>query len=578
MTSPCPTHARVGRAFALAVLSCAAWAQPAWAATAAGALDSPASAPAPATTDAPITTSWPAPVQAAWRASGLPAQAFSFWIAPAQAGPTSLTSQAQQPRQVASLMKLFTTGSALQLLGTDFRWHTDVGLQGAIDANGTLHGNLHVRASADPSLNVERLLAMLHQWRVHGLQRIDGDVQIDRHVLAPSTQQIGDFDGLSLRPYNALPDSFLLNYASVELLISATPSLAVRLDPALDHVDIDSRQLRLSAGPCGRWREALDVQFSPLDGAGAPAPAARAQAWRIRLSGNYPAACGEQRWPLLWPAAGSLDLVSRALPLAWAQQGGSLSGSVRDGDWPDQMPVWLSWNSPDLASVVRDINKYSNNVMARQLFLTLARPVAPTNGLNSPISPVSQAEPASDQAQLGLARERVGNWVRDHSGTPSACATNALVLDNGSGLSRQGRSSAACLGAWLRWMWRSPEMPEFLASLPIAGVDGTAQHLPLSGGRAHIKTGTLDDVVAMAGYVDDANGQRQIVVAIVNDAQAERGRGVLLALLDWVAQAGWSRLATPVAIGSSRLDPASAPSSWVHAGANPSFTNEPRQP
>jgi D-alanyl-D-alanine carboxypeptidase/D-alanyl-D-alanine-endopeptidase (penicillin-binding protein 4) len=196
--------------------------------------------------------------------------------------------------------------------------------------------------------------------------------------------------------------------------------------------------------------------------------------------------------------------------------GGKLGGLVGEGRWPDGAAVWQSWVSPPLGTQVRDINKFSNNVMARQLFLTMA----------------SGESPATLERARQLVTQQVLEATKDAQGR-SPCDAGALVLDNGSGLSRDERSSAACLGAWVQAMWASPVMPEWVASLPIAGLDGTARRMSSAVGRAHIKTGSLDGVAAMAGIVDADSGRRYAVVGIINHPQADAARPALQALINW---------------------------------------------
>jgi D-alanyl-D-alanine carboxypeptidase/D-alanyl-D-alanine-endopeptidase (penicillin-binding protein 4) len=175
--------------------------------------------------------------------------------------------------------------------------------------------------------------------------------------------------------------------------------------------------------------------------------------------------------------------------------------------------------SPPLASVVRDINKFSNNVMARQLFLTLG----------------ADTQPATLERARQVVSQHVQAQTRDAAGH-SSCEGDALVLDNGSGLSRQERSSARCLGQWLRALWASPVMPEMLASLPIAGADGTAKRLNSAAGKVHLKTGSLDGVAALAGIAEGESGQRYVVVGAVNGPAADNARPFLDALLQWVVR------------------------------------------
>jgi len=165
---------------------------------------------------------------------------------------------------------------------------------------------------------------------------------------------------------------------------------------------------------------------------------------------------------------------------------------------------------------VRDMNKFSNNVMARQLYLTLG------------------AEGFGEPGTEGKSERVIREWLAG-----KGLAMPELVLENGSGLSRTERISARNLGLLLLTSFQSPVMPEFLASLPLAAVDGTMRKRlgdASVAGQAHIKTGSLTGVRAIAGYVLDASGRRLVVVSIVNHPNAVNAEAAQDALLDWVHQ------------------------------------------
>jgi len=113
-----------------------------------------------------------------------------------------------------------------------------------------------------------------------------------------------------------------------------------------------------------------------------------------------------------------------------------------------------------------------------------------------------------------------------------------LVLENGTGLSRKERISARHLGELLLVGFASPSMPEFLSSLPVSGLDGTMRHrltnTPLAG-RVHIKTGSINNVHAIAGYVLDQTNRRVVVVVLHNHPQADTASADAFqnAVLDW---------------------------------------------
>jgi D-alanyl-D-alanine carboxypeptidase/D-alanyl-D-alanine-endopeptidase (penicillin-binding protein 4) len=393
-------------------------------------------------------------------------------------------------------MKLLTTFAALELLGPAWTWNTPVWLQGTVK-EGVLDGNLVIKGSGDPKLVLERMWLLLRRVQQLGVREIRGDIVLDRSAFVVPEQAPADFDGEPLRPYNVRADALLLNYKSLvfTLVPDASRGLAlIASDPPLAGVRVDA-SVPLVAGPCEDWRAALRPDLSDPTS--------------VRFAGSFALACGEKVWPLAYADPNSFN--ERALLGLWQAMGGRLIGTVRDGLAPAAPPTY-SLISPALAEVVRDINKFSNNVMAQQLFLTLA---LAQRGSGTP----------------ELAREVLGQWAAARLGG----AAEALVVDNGSGLSRDGRVSASLLERLLLHAWASPVMPELMASLPVSGVDGTLKRSRATLGRAHLKTGSLRDVSGVAGYVLANSGRRYAVVAIVNHANANAARPAFDALVQWVA-------------------------------------------
>jgi D-alanyl-D-alanine carboxypeptidase/D-alanyl-D-alanine-endopeptidase (penicillin-binding protein 4) len=438
----------------------------------------------------------PTSVESALARAGVKSSALVAWVEAVDGGPPRLAWQAERPANPASLMKLVTTFAGLDLLGPAFTWSTPVWLQGSI-ANGVLNGDLVIKGNGDPKLVLERIWLLLRRVRQAGVNEIRGDIVVDRSAFAPGEIDPAEFDGEPLRPYNANADALLLNYRSVLLTFTPDPArgiATIAVEPPLAGVSVDTT-VPLVAGPCDDWRSALQGDFAD--------PA------RLGLRGSFPAACGEKVWPIAYADPGSYN--GRALVGLWLEMGGKLGHGYRNGNAPSTPPSF-ELRSPALADVVRDINKLSNNVMAQQLFLTLG---ATQRGTGTP--------------ERG--REVVRQWLNGRIGS---AATGSVVV-NGSGLSRDSRLSALALGRLLQAAWASPVMPELMSSLPVPGIDGTLRQARGAMGRAHLKTGSLRDVAGIAGYVLANSGRRYIVVAIVNDANANAARPALDALVDWVA-------------------------------------------
>ena len=427
-----------------------------------------------------------------------------------------LVHRATESMHPASTMKLVTTFAALDLLGPTFTWRTQVFIEGAV-RDGTLYGNLYLKGQGDPQLVHERLWLLLRRLQGIGIQAIAGDIVLDRSAFDVDAIDPAAFDGEPLRPYNVGPDALLINYQSV--VMTFTPDRTrdramVQFDPPLFGVQMQA-SVPLGMGPCNAYPQSLQADFSdPL---------------RIRFAGNYPASCGEKVWPIAYPDPASYG--SRAVHGLWLAMGGTLAGVARYGMVPPPLAATaptLEVRSPTLAEVVRDTNKFSNNVMAQQIFLTLAAP----DGATATATSNANATATNTGKRFEAARAAVLQWWKQR-----IQAEAPLVLDNGSGLSRQERISAQALARLLQVAYGSAYMPEFVASLPIAGLDGTLRRSPLPmGGSAHLKTGSLSNVLARAGYVDAASGKRYVLVAIVNHANAQAARSAMDALLDWAIQ------------------------------------------
>jgi D-alanyl-D-alanine carboxypeptidase/D-alanyl-D-alanine-endopeptidase (penicillin-binding protein 4) len=448
----------------------------------------------------------PIPVARALKAAGIPQTAVAVAVQETGAVFPRVSVNANTPMNPASVMKLVTTFAALELLGPAYSWKTSVLAASPVTLpppDGVLAGDLYLVASGDPKLTFEQFWLLLRQLRARGLREIRGDLVLDRSAFAEVAHDEAAFDAKPLRPYNVGPDALLLNFKALRLtLLPEGQRILVLPEPAPANLDLVNL-LKPGAAPCppgSEWREALRADL-----------ARHGDNFRLTLTGSYPTACGEQKWNIgLLPHAQYVLGVFRQL---WSELGGNLSGGVRDGAPPAGARLLASVDSPPLAEIVRDINKYSNNVMARQLFLTLG-------------------QKGNGGATTAQADEAVRAWLES-----KALRVPELVLDNGSGLSRRERISADGIARLLAAAWKSAVMPELMSSLPLLAVDGTMRKRLRDGsaaGQAHIKTGSLEGVKTMAGYVLDKSGRRQIVVFFVNHPHAAAARAAQDALLQWV--------------------------------------------
>jgi D-alanyl-D-alanine carboxypeptidase/D-alanyl-D-alanine-endopeptidase (penicillin-binding protein 4) len=397
------------------------------------------------------------------------------------------------PRSPASVMKTVTTWSALEYLGPAYTWPTEVYFLGDFDG-AKLDGDLGLKGYGDPQLVVEEVWKLLRALRRMGLTEITGDLVLDDSYFAVEEPEPGAFDGQPYRTYNVVPNALLMNFKAVQFQFmpdSAHGRVRVTTDPVLSNLTIDNN-LVLVDGPCAGYQAGISFNHADLD-----------SLERVVLDGKYSRRCnvyGMGR-TVLQHDTFAFGLFSSL----WKEVGGSFSGKLRKREIPPEATPALVWRSKPLGEIVRSINKNSNNVMTRQLLYTLG---AEATG-----------PPGTRTNGVAVVREILAARGLD---------TSSLMLQNGAGLSRDERASMGFLVDLLRAAYRSPYAPEFIASLSLGGLDGTTR------GRfgasepsqvMHLKTGRLDHVSAVAGYVRAANDKTYVVAVVMNSPDAHRGPG-----------------------------------------------------
>lgn len=423
----------------------------------------------------------PRALSATMKAERIPADRVGFLLMRLHDRQVIAAHNTQRPLNPASVMKLVTTYAALELLGPTHTFPTTAWVdRDPID--GRLDGNLYLQGSGDPKFTEERLWLLLRELRGRGVRDIAGNLVIDRSAYTLPPHDPAAFDGKPLRPYNTGADALLVNFSAIRLRLSPDAGkgqVLVWQETPDARVTIDNR-IALTAGECGDWREAISVQPS---------------AFHIVLGGRFAASCGDK--PLSLALASGDTHVEGIFRTLWRELGGSFTGQVISGSVPAGAVRFAEHQSPPLGELVRDTNKFSNNVMARQIFLALAA-----------------ERPATEDA----AARRLGDWLESHKVDPAQ-----VNVGNGSGLSRDGRISIDALRRLMLAAWDSPVMPELVASLPILGRDGTLRRRLADSpqaGRAHLKTGTLADTKATAGYLVSEQSQRYLLIVVTNHEKA----------------------------------------------------------
>ena len=461
-------------------------------------------------------------VRALAQAAGMPETAIGLVVAPlrpAVPGQRVLHLGADRPLQPASTMKLLTTLAGLDLLGPAWRGRTRLLAAGRIE-QGVLHGDLVLEGGADMDLSAEALQALLRRVRDRGVQEIRGDLILDRSAFRPSRLDVGlpPFDDAPEFEYNLIPDALTVdaNLLRLEVAFDAAGTLQIHHHPRLHGLRI-RHEFHLVDVPCTRWGE------------GWKTPEVRRR-WlgdtEVVLRGTWPRGCERS---LALNLIDRDEFIGRLVRRQWADLGGHWHGQAREAVTPPGAVVLAERQSRPLSELVRGINKVSDNARTRTLLLAIGR----------------QSPGADDEPTLQRADRAVRAWMARHS-IPDA----GLVLDNGSGLSRAEKLSAAQLEAVVRAGMTGPWAPEFLASLPVVGVDGFMRWRQPEGGvpiQARLKPGGLRNVASVAGTVTDAGGQPMIVVVILNhdNARATVSRPIIDTVLAWVARTRFAGPVTP---------------------------------
>lgn len=446
----------------------------------------------------------PAPVQAELAKHKLPADGLSVYVQDVSANAPILTFNAQVPRNPASVMKLVTTLVALHELGPSFRFHTDVYADGQV-VNGILQGNLYLKGRGDPFLVTESFWRLLKDLRQSGLVHVTGDLVIDGSYFDVPEVYRGDFDGRPYRAYNVLPHATLVNFFATSFKFYPEPAqgrVRIEVDPPMSTLSIDNR-IAITTAQCSWRNRKVEMQLLSMG----PQPS-------VVFTGTYPASCASQE--LLRAVADPIPYVFGAFEPMWKEMGGRIDGTGRAGLLPGNAVRIQRSTSRPLSELITVMNKFSNNVMTRNLLLALG----------------ARAYGAPGTQDKG--RRAVADWLLLHD-----IQAPELHVDNGSGLSRDVQISALTLARLLLASWKSSYMPEFVSSLPLSALDGTLRKRFRASdleGRAHLKTGLLNNVRAIGGFMQTRSGRNLVVVALHNDTGVHQGTGTAVqdVLIEWL--------------------------------------------
>lgn len=462
----------------------------------------------------------PSSVSQALGRAAVPQSAIGVYVHEIGAATPLIALNASRAMNPASVMKLVTTFAGLEMLGPAYTWKTELYADGVINGD-VLQGDLVIKGYGDPKLNLENFWLLTRRLRQTGLREITGDLVVDNSYFDVTPGDPAAFDGKPYRVYNVFPEAVMVNYKTLALrFVPQSGSRAVRvvIDPIPDLLDL-TNNLKLTSDKCDGWRDALSAEIQGNFTNGSRAS--------VALNGTYSSDCGEKNLHL--SLHDSLSYTFSLFRQLWIEQGGVFRGKVRPGTASKEQFPLETYESPPLSEIVRDINKFSNNIAARQLYLALGS----RRQSRTELAPgLSSGTPPDLPATLARSDAAMRQWL-----TSRDLNFPELVIENGSGLSRTERISAGHIGKLLLRAFQSPVMPEFISSLPITGIDGTMKKRlegTAAARQAHIKTGLLEGARTMAGYMLDKAGRRIVVVFFVNHPKSGDAQPAMDALLQWV--------------------------------------------
>jgi D-alanyl-D-alanine carboxypeptidase/D-alanyl-D-alanine-endopeptidase (penicillin-binding protein 4) len=405
-------------------------------------------------------------------------------------------------RSPASVIKLLTTYASVLKLGFDYRWETKFLHTGSLK-NGTLYGDLYVKASGDPTLETEDMYDIVSQISAVGIRKITGNIIIDRTLFNVENKNNSGFDKNVHSPYNAMPDAIMFNKRKSTICIIPTSQRAKVEKDVPDESYNVINNLRMVNGSCkgGRAWPKVSIKTNASERS------------TVFLTGDLSKRCGKRE------VCKVISMPHRAfyyaLKNSLSNSGISFLGTLKLRKVPFDAKYLFSHYSDSLESVISTVAKKSDNLVARQVMLTMG---AVTYGEGS---------------TLYKSRKAIETTLNQYH----ILEQGTTHIDNGSGLSRTSTLTAKSLANLLDHAYKNYGH-RWMNTLAIAGIDGTIKYRFRNSsifGRAWMKTGTIRGVKNIAGYVEGASGQYYVVVVLVNDKFSAKYGAVLgNRVIEWV--------------------------------------------
>ncbi len=425
---------------------------------------------------------------------------FSLSLQKVNSDSSRISINSQKQRHPASLIKIVTTLGALEILGPNYYWETLFFTDGKIIDNNLI-GNLFIKGKGDPFLTIEDLWKIVYEFRKLGILNIEGQIFIDstffQNIVVNKKQTRN-------RLYEVEPNALMANFKRIDFHIQMKNKVAEILHfPPLENLKIKN-QIRTSNKSCSSKN--IKLVFTE-----------NSYLKNVLISGEIPHSCKEYK--LSRSVLSAEDYFFYLFKYIWeSTNNGKLAPNYSFKRLPTDVIPLITWKSKKLGTVVKSTNKWSNNLMSKTLIYSL--------GYN----------PTLGQALPELGIKSIQNFLSAHK-----LSSNTLNIIDGSGLNKDVRASTEDIIRILNFAWTRNIMPEFVASLSIAGKDGTTRNLFKGmelGNAARIKTGTLNNVISAGGYIFSNSGNIYSLAAIINKPYLDKNnaRSVLERIIKLIAE------------------------------------------
>ncbi|NBX93984.1 MAG: D-alanyl-D-alanine carboxypeptidase/D-alanyl-D-alanine-endopeptidase [Proteobacteria bacterium] len=401
----------------------------------------------------------------------------------------------------ASVSKIFTSYSVLKRLKPNFTFKTGIFVSGSVN-DGKLSGDLYVRGSGDPSLVSERMWLLVNEFVRSGIKTIQGNIIIDSSYFDSEKNPETRPKYLKDQAYNAPVGAFSFNFNTTTIFVNPADGPGkppkVYTDPDNSYIDV------VNQATTGKPDSSLTIQVSRTEYVKGDLGDT------VLLRGSIPMGHKELRFyrNIVNPALYSGHMLKTFME----QRGLRVEGTVVEGSVSPSAKQVIEFESQPLWHIVWGLNKFSNNFVADQLMKKLGAEMWGPPGT----------------LQKGVAA--IQDIVED-LGFPK----NSFSIVDGSGLTRSTQVTPKMIYQVLLSAHQDFGMyPEFISSLGIAGEDGTLRNrIPGSDNQAPLrgKTGTLDGVSSLAGYVPSKDGELLAFAILLNDPKLQQGR-----MSGWVDQ------------------------------------------